>query len=72
MIHSFSLVALGELLADETRHHAAHPLLANDSITSIVHGDVVLEVDTLVRRRHGGLLSQESGGLGGRHGFDSC
>lgn len=67
MVHAFARIALAQFLADETGHHAAHPLLADDSITRVVDGDVVLEVDALVGWGDGGLLGEEGGGLGGGH-----
>lgn len=67
VVHALALVALAQLLADQTGHHAAHPLLADDGVAGIVNGDVVFEVDALVGRRHGGLLGEEGGGLGSRH-----
>jgi hypothetical protein len=68
VIHALARIALAQFLADKTGHHAAHPLLADDSITGVVDGDVVLEVDALEGWRDGGLFGEEGGGLGGGHG----
>lgn len=67
VVHTLARIALAQFLANQTGHHAAHPLLADDSITGIVDGDVVLEVDALVGRGDSGLFGEEGGGLGGRH-----
>ena len=67
MVGALARIALAQFLADEPGHHAAHPLLADDGVAGVVDGDVVLEVDALVGRGHGGLLGEEGGGLGGRH-----
>lgn len=67
MIHPLPMIALAQLLAHQPRHHAAHPLLTDDGVAGVVHGDVVLEVDAVVRRCHGGLLREEGGGFGGGH-----
>lgn len=67
MVDPLAGVALAQFLAHQPGHHAAHPLLADDRVTGIVDGDVVLEVDAVVGRRNGGLLGQEGGGLGGGH-----
>jgi hypothetical protein len=67
VIHALARIALAQFLANETRHHTAHPLLANDRVAGIVDCDVVLEVDALVGRGDGGLFGQEGGGLGGGH-----
>lgn len=67
VVHALTRIALAQLLADKTGHHAAHPLLADDCVAGVVDGDAVLEVDALVGRGHGGLLGQEGCGLLGRH-----
>lgn len=67
MVHALARIALAQFLANQTRHHAADPLLADNGIAGVVDCDVVLEVDTLVGRGDGGLFGEEGGGLGGWH-----
>lgn len=67
VVHTLARIALAQFFADETRHHAAYPLLADNGITGVVNGDIVLEVDSLVGRGDGGLFGEERGGFGGRH-----
>lgn len=67
VVNALARIALAQLLADQAGHHAAHPLLADNCIAGVVHGNVVFEVDTLVGRGHGGLLGEEGGGLGSWH-----
>lgn len=67
VVHALTRIALPQFLSDKSRHHAADPLLADNSIAGIVDGDVVFVVHTLVGRRDGRLFSEEGGGFGGRH-----
>lgn len=67
MIDPLSPIALAQLLPDKPRHHAAHPLLADDGVARVVQGDVVVVVDAVVRRRDGRLFGEERRGLGGWH-----
>lgn len=69
VVHALTCIALPQFLANKTGHHAADPLLADNSVAGIVDGDVVFVVHTLVGRRDGRLFSEEGGGFGGRH-FD--
>lgn len=67
VVHTLTRIALAQLLTNQSRHHRAHPLLTDNSITGIVHSDVVLKIDTLVGRGDAGLFREESCGLGGGH-----
>lgn len=67
MIHPFSAITLPQFLPDKARHHAAHPLLADDGVAGVVEGDVVFEVDAVVGGCDGGLFGEEGCGLGGWH-----
>ena len=67
MINTLTPITLSQFLPDKTRHHAADPLLADNSVAGVMEGDVVIEVDTFVGGSHGGLFSLEGGGLGGWH-----
>jgi hypothetical protein len=67
MVNTLTSITLPQFLADKTRHHTADPLFPDNSVTGVVHGDIVLEVDAIVGRGHGGLLGEEGGGFWGRH-----
>lgn len=67
MIHALLIIALSQLLPHQPRHHRLDPLLADDRVSGIGNGDVVLEVDAVEGGRDRGLLGQEGGGFGSRH-----
>lgn len=67
MIHPLSSITLAQFLPNQSRHHTAHPLLADDGVAGVVEGDVVFEVDAFVGRGDGGFFGEEGGGLGGWH-----
>lgn len=73
VVHTLARIALAQFLADQTRHHAADPLLTDNGVAGVVDCDVVLEVDAVVGRGDGGLFGEEGGGLGGWHcGWLGC
>lgn len=67
MIDAFPVVTLAQLLPDQPSHHHLHPLLPDDGILCLLQRLVVFVVDSVECWRHGWLLGQERGGLGGRH-----
>lgn len=67
VIHAFSRITLSQFLPDKPRHHTAHPLFPDNRVPGVVHRNVVLIVDAVVRRRDGGLSGLEGGGFGGGH-----
>lgn len=67
MINTLPPVALVHLIAHQARHHAANPLLAQNSILRSLERNIVVEVDALEGRGDLGLSGKESFGLGGRH-----
>jgi len=67
VVDTLAVVALSELAADNTGHHALDPLLAQDSILGGLECFCVVVVDTVECRRDRRLLGQVCGGLGDRH-----
>lgn len=67
VVHALARIAFAQFLADQTCHHAADPLLADNGVAGVVDCDIVLEVDAVVGRGDGGLFGEEGGGLGGWH-----
>lgn len=67
VVHALAVVAFAQLFPHKPAHHDLHPLLPDDGILRLLQPLGVIVVDAVERGRHGGLLRQEGGGLGGRH-----
>jgi hypothetical protein len=73
MVDALPVIALAELLPHEPRHHAPHPLLADDGILGGFQPRRVVVVDAGEGGRHGGLFGEEERGFGrGCHGVLSA
>lgn len=68
VVYALAVVALAQLLPHQPRHHALHPLLANDRVLRGFQRFVVIVVDAVERRRHRRLGRFEHLGLRGGHG----
>lgn len=55
MVHTLAVIAFAHLLADQSRHHALHPLLPDDRVLCGLEGFVVVVVYAIECWRNGWL-----------------
>jgi hypothetical protein len=66
MIDSLPVIALAQLLSNQSRHHTPDPLFSNDGILCLLQAGRIVVIDTVESRRDFGFLRKESFGFGSR------
>jgi hypothetical protein len=66
MIDSLPVIALAQLLSNQSRHHTPDPLFPNDCILCLLQAGRIVVIDTIEGRRDFGFLCEESFGFGSR------
>lgn len=72
MINALPPITLAHLISDESRHHTAHPLLANDCILRFLERDLVVVVYAVEGRWDCWFAREEGCGFRDGHFGDLC